>query len=39
MCDTVVNKKKYKQLSNSNIKLYSNKELQNSVDEFLEQSI
>jgi len=37
MSETVVNKKKYKQLSNPNIKLYSNKELQNSVDEFLEQ--
>ena len=34
---TVVDKKKYKRLSNPNIKLYSSKELQNSVDEFLEQ--
>ena len=33
----VVNKKKYKQLSNPNIKLNSNKELQSSLDEFLEQ--
>ena len=33
----VVDKKKYKQLSNPNIKLYSNKDLQSSVDEFLEQ--
>jgi hypothetical protein len=35
--ETVVNKKKYKKLSNPNIKLYSNKDLQNSVDELLEQ--
>jgi len=34
---TVVNKKKYKTLSNPNIKLYTGKELQSSVDEFLEQ--
>jgi hypothetical protein len=34
---TVVNKKQYKKLSNSNIKLYSNKNLQSSIDEFLEQ--
>ena len=35
--ETVVDKRKYKQLSNPNIKLYSNKTLQSSVDEFLEQ--
>jgi len=35
--ETVVKKNKYKQLSNPNIKLHSNKDLQNSVDEFLEQ--
>jgi hypothetical protein len=35
--ETVVSNKKYKQLSNPNIKLYSNKKLQNSVNEFLEQ--
>ena len=34
---TVVNKKKYRTLSNPNIKLYSGKDLQSSVDEFLEQ--
>ena len=34
---TVVDKKKYKILSNPNIKLYTGKELQSSVDEFLEQ--
>jgi hypothetical protein len=34
---TVVSKKKYKTLSNPNIKLYSGRELQSSVDEFLEQ--
>jgi hypothetical protein len=33
----VVKKKKYKTLSNPNIKLYSGKELQSSVNEFLEQ--
>ena len=35
--ETVVNKQKYKQLSNPNVKIYLNKELQSSVDEFLEQ--
>ena len=34
---TVVNKKKYRALSNPDIKLYSGKELQSSVDNFLEQ--
>jgi hypothetical protein len=34
---TVVNKRKYKTLSNPNIKLYTGRELQSSVDEFLEQ--
>jgi len=34
---TVVKRKKYKQLSKPNIKLHSHKELQSSVDEFLEQ--
>jgi len=34
---TVVNKKKYKMLSNPNIKLYTGKDLQGSVDRFLEQ--
>jgi len=34
---TVVNKKKYRTLSNPNIKLYTGKELQVSVDEFLGQ--
>ena len=33
--ETVVKKKKYKQLSSPNIKLHSHKELQSSVDEFL----
>ena len=33
----VVNKKQSKRLSNPNIKLFSKKELQSSVDEFLEQ--
>jgi hypothetical protein len=35
--ETVVDKKKYKKLSNPDIKLYSNKDLQDSIDEFLEQ--
>jgi hypothetical protein len=35
--EMVVNNKKYKQLSNPNIRLHSKKELQKSVDEFLEQ--
>jgi hypothetical protein len=35
--EMVVNRKKYKKLSNPNIKLYSNKDLQDSVDGFLEQ--
>lgn len=35
--EMVVNNRKYRQLSNPNIKLYSNKELQNSVDTFLRQ--
>jgi hypothetical protein len=35
--ETVVDSQKYKKLSNPNIKLYSNKDLQDSVDEFLEQ--
>jgi hypothetical protein len=34
---TVVSKKKYKTLSNPNIKLYTGKELQSNVDELLEQ--
>lgn len=34
---TVVDKKKYATLSNPNVKVYADKELQNSVDEFLEQ--
>jgi len=33
----VVKKKRYKTLSNPNIKLYTGKELQSSIDEFLEQ--
>ena len=33
----VANKKQNKKLSNPNLKLYSNKKLQSSVDEFLEQ--
>jgi len=34
---TVVDKREYKKISNPKIKLYSNKDLQNSVDMFLEQ--
>ena len=37
MSKTVVSKTQYKKLSNPNIKLYTKKELQSSVDEFLEQ--